>query len=371
MTDDFSGTKSRSTEPKSPLGANVATSVQPWTYKAAGVDVDAGNEVVHRIKSVVRSTFTPAVITDIGGFSGLYSLDPGKYQQPVLVSSCDGVGSKLKVAFMADRHDTIGIDLVAMGVNDILVQGARPLFFMDYLAVGRVVPARAEVIIRGIAHGCQQADCALIGGETAELPDFYAPDEYDLAGFVVGIADKNRIINGSSIKPGDVIIGLASSGLHSNGFTLVRRLVFDHLGLKIDDPLLGGSVADELLKPTVIYVRTMLTILNEFPVLGMAHITGGGLIDNVPRVTPDNCRAVFHKKSWEKPPIFAFLQQAGSIEEREMFRTFNMGLGMVLMVRPAETDKILKRLEGLGQQAWLVGEIEARGSGEASVALLD
>ncbi|MBF0531458.1 MAG: phosphoribosylformylglycinamidine cyclo-ligase [Deltaproteobacteria bacterium] len=345
-------------------------STRSWTYKAAGVDVDAGNEVVKRIKSVVRSTFSPAVITDIGGFSGLFSLESGRYKQPVLVSSCDGVGSKLKVAFETGRHDTIGIDLVAMGVNDILVQGAKPLFFMDYLAVGRVVPERAEEIIRGIANGCLQAGCALIGGETAELPDFYAADEYDLAGFVVGIADRDSIINGSAIRPGDKIIGLASSGLHSNGYTLVRRLIFGHLGLKVTDPLLSGTVADELLKPTVIYVKTVLALLEEFAILGMAHITGGGLIDNVPRVLPDGCRAVFHKDAWPRPEIFSFLQQAGNVDEREMYRTFNMGLGMILVVRPDLSEKMVTRLEAMGQPAWLVGEIEALGSSDEPVALL-
>ncbi|MFH1092464.1 MAG: phosphoribosylformylglycinamidine cyclo-ligase [Pseudomonadota bacterium] len=333
------------------------------TYKEAGVDIDAAAEAVRRITSMARKTFSPRVITDIGGFSGLYSLNVTKYDQPVLVSSVDGVGSKLKVAFMADKHDTIGLDLVAMGVNDILVQGAKPLFFLDYLAMPRVDPGLIEEIMKGIVAGCMEADCSLIGGETAELPDFYAPGEYDLAGFVVGVVDRDEIIDGSEIAVGDHLIGLGSTGLHSNGYTLVRRIIFDDLGLQLSDPLLDVTVAEELLRPTKIYANTITMLVRDFKILGMAHITGGGIIENLPRILPQACQAVIHKDSWKHPEIFNFIQTAGQVEENEMFRTFNMGLGMIIAVQAEQSEEILDRLHGMNEPAYLIGEIrEHRGS---------
>ncbi|MEW6264188.1 MAG: phosphoribosylformylglycinamidine cyclo-ligase [Thermodesulfobacteriota bacterium] len=347
-----------------------AASKKVWTYKDAGVDIEAGAEVVRRIKSVAKTTFDSRVITDIGGFSALYSLNLTKYENPVLVTSCDGVGSKLKVAALAGRHDTIGIDLVAMCVNDILAQGARPLFFLDYLAMSKVEPGLAEQIILGVAAGCREAGCSLIGGETAELPDFYAPGDYDLAGFVVGVVERDEIIDGSEISVGDHLIGLPSSGLHSNGFSLVRKLIFDHLGLGITDKLLSGTVADELLKPTIIYVNTLQVLRRDFKVLGVAHITGGGLVDNVPRILPHGCQAVIRKDSWPRPEIFHFLQQAGQVAEAEMFRTFNMGLGLVLVVPSEQSEEVFDRLRGMGQRASLVGEIQERPPGEAPLLLV-
>lgn len=340
------------------------------TYKEAGVDIEAGAEVVRRIGKMAKSTFSSRVITDIGGFSGLYSLNTEKYDQPILVSGTDGVGSKLNVAFLTGKHDTIGIDLVAMVVNDILAQGAKPLFFLDYLAMGKVIPDMAEQILKGIVEGCRQADCALIGGETAELPDFYKEGEYDLAGFGVGVVDRSNIIDGSEIAVGDQIIGLASSGIHSNGYTLVRRLLFDDLGMKVDDPLVGTTVGEELLKPTIIYVNTVHVLLRDFRILGIAHITGGGLTENVPRVLPQGCQAVIRKGSWDAPEIFQYLQFAGQLAEEEMFRTFNMGVGMVLIVNPGQTEEIMDRLRGMGQAAWVIGEIKERGEGESPVALI-
>ena len=275
-------TKKKRTAPKVDTKASpprVKGGRKGATYKNAGVDIEAGAEVVRRIHSLAKETFTSRVITDIGGFSGLFSLDVTNIDQPILVSSTDGVGSKLKVAFMTNKHDTIGIDLVAMGVNDILAQGAKPLFFLDYLAMAKVEPALAEQIIIGIVAGCKEAGCSLIGGETAELPDFYAPGEYDLAGFVVGVVDRQKIIDGSEISVGDHIIGLASTGLHSNGYTLVRHIIFDRLNLQASDPLLDSTVAEELLRPTRIYVNTAHVIIRDFKVLGIAHITGGGLFD--------------------------------------------------------------------------------------------
>jgi phosphoribosylformylglycinamidine cyclo-ligase len=340
------------------------------TYKEAGVDIEAGAEVVRRIGNLAKDTFDPRVITDIGGFSGLYSLNVAKYDQPVLVSSTDGVGSKLKLAFMTGRHDTIGIDLVAMGVNDILAQGARPLFFLDYLAMSKVEPSLAEAIVKGIAEGCKEAGCSLIGGETAELPEFYEPGEYDLAGFVVGVVERDEIIDGSEIAVGDHIIGLASSGLHSNGYTLVRRLLFDDLKLKVDGELLGSTVGDVLLTPTRIYVNTAHVIIRDFKVLGIAHITGGGLLDNVPRMLPHGCQAVINKSAWERPEIFQYLQFAGDLAEEEMFRAFNMGLGLVMVVPAEQSEEILDRLHGMGEKAFAIGEIKERQEVEKPIVLI-
>ncbi|MGD9019250.1 MAG: phosphoribosylformylglycinamidine cyclo-ligase [Desulfuromonadales bacterium] len=331
------------------------------TYKGAGVDIEAGNRFVDMIKPLVKSTSRPEVLTDIGGFGGLFSLNKDKYQSPVLVSSTDGVGTKLKLAFQLDRHNTVGIDLVAMCVNDIIVQGAEPLFFLDYLATGMLAPEKAAEIVEGIAEGCRQAGCALVGGETAELPGFYQDGEYDLAGFTVGVVDRDAIIDGSSIQVGEILIGIASNGLHSNGYSLARRIVEERLekGLETILPALGEPLVEALLRPTRIYVKSILNLLRDFTIQGMAHITGGGLLENVPRVLPRHCKAVIHKDSWPKPPLFEFLREAGNLEERELYRTFNYGIGMVLVVQKNDVDDMLSRLHGLNEQAYVIGEIAA------------
>ncbi len=329
------------------------------TYKDAGVDIDAGNRFVQMIKPLVKSTTRPEVLTDIGGFGGLFSLNSDKYRKPTLVASTDGVGTKLKLAFLLDRHDTVGIDLVAMCVNDIIVQGAEPLFFLDYLATGKLSPEKAVEIVRGIADGCRQAGCALIGGETAEMPGFYADGEYDLAGFTVGVVDNDRIIDGSSITVGDRLIGIASSGLHSNGYSLARKVLFERMGLALDAklPELDAPLGEVLLTPTRIYVKSILNLLRDFRIKGMAHITGGGMTENVPRVLPRHCRAIVERDSWPKPPIFEVLRQGGNIETEEMYRTFNYGIGMVLVVSQQDVDDIMDRLRGMKEQAYLIGEI--------------
>ena len=331
------------------------------TYKDAGVDIEAGNRFVDMIKPLVKSTSRPEVLTDIGGFGGLFSLNKDKYQSPVLVSSTDGVGTKLKLAFQLDRHNTVGIDLVAMCVNDIIVQGAEPLFFLDYLATGMLAPEKAAEIVEGIAEGCRQAGCALVGGETAELPGFYQDGEYDLAGFTVGVVDRDAIIDGSSIQVGEILVGIASNGLHSNGYSLARRIVEERLekGLETILPALGEPLVEALLRPTRIYVKSILNLLRDFTIQGMAHITGGGLLENVPRVLPRHCKAVIHKDSWPKLPLFEFLREAGNLEERELYRTFNYGIGMVLVVRKGDVDDIMSRLHGLNEQAYVIGEIAA------------
>ncbi|MBI5191425.1 MAG: phosphoribosylformylglycinamidine cyclo-ligase [Nitrospirae bacterium] len=336
------------------------------TYKAAGVDIDAGNRFVDMIKPAVKSTFRPEVMTDIGGFGGLFGLNAGKYKEPVLVSGTDGVGTKLKVAFMADRHDTVGIDLVAMCVNDVIVTGAEPLFFLDYFATGRLDPERHAKVVEGIAEGCRQAGCALIGGETAEMPGFYTADEYDLAGFVVGVVDKGSIIDGKTIKPGDAVVGMMSTGLHSNGYSLARKVFFDRMGLTPGDnvPELGGTVAEVLLTPTRIYVKTILGILESVKVKGLAHITGGGITENLPRVLPEGCTAVIDKKAWTPLPVFRFIMEKGNIDEAEMFRDFNMGLGMMAVVDRADAEKFIELAEKSGEKAFVVGEIV---SGERGV----
>jgi phosphoribosylformylglycinamidine cyclo-ligase len=342
------------------------------TYKDAGVDIEAGNSFVNLIKPLVKSTFRPEVMAEIGGFGGLFSLNASKYKNPVLVSGTDGVGTKLKIAFMADRHDTVGIDLVAMCVNDIIVQGAEPLFFLDYLATGRLLPEKAAQIVKGIAEGCRQAGCALIGGETAEMPGFYADGEYDVAGFTVGVVDRENIIDGSGIAVGNHLIGIASSGLHSNGYSLVRKLVFERLGLSVDSlfPGTDRTVAEVLLTPTRIYVRSVMNLLKDFRLNGIAHITGGGLLENVPRILPRGCRAVIRLDSWERPALFDVLQKAGNVERDEMYRAFNMGIGMVLAVNEAEAEDIIDRLKGLGDQAWTIGEIAACPEGSECVHLV-
>lgn len=341
--------------------------MEKLTYKSAGVDIDAGNRFVEKIRPHVKSTFRPEVLTDIGGFGGLFRL--GSYKDPVLVSGTDGVGTKLRVAFMADRHDTVGIDLVAMSVNDILVTGAEPLFFLDYFATGRLDPERQAAVVAGIAEGCRQAGCALIGGETAEMPGFYEPGEYDLAGFAVGVVERDRIIDGSGIKPGDRLVGFASSGLHSNGYSLARKVFFEAAGLKINDaaPELGMTAADALLTPTRIYVKNVLALMKDFTIKGMAHITGGGITENLPRVFPDGCRARIDKSSWKPLSLFGFIKKHGNVDEDEMFRDFNMGIGLIAVVGAEQAEAFVKAAEGLGEKADLIGEVIA---GEKGVEYL-
>jgi len=338
-------------------------------YAEAGVSIDAGNRFVDMIRPMVKAASRPEVLTEIGGFGGLFGLRSDKYKNPVLVSSTDGVGTKLKIAFMTDRHDTVGIDLVAMCVNDVVVQGAEPLFFLDYFATGKLNPEKAAQVIKGIAEGCKDAGCALIGGETAEMPSFYNEGEYDIAGFTVGIVDQDNLIDGSSINVGNKIIGIASSGLHSNGYSLVRKVCFDKLKLKIDDniPELGKTIGEELLTPTRIYVKSILHIVREFKVNGMAHITGGGFTENIPRVIPKSCKAKINIGSWDIHPIFGYLKDQGGLSDEEMLRTFNNGIGMVMIVKQELVDDIMIRLNGLKEKAWVIGDIVERKEDEGSI----
>lgn len=341
------------------------------TYAEAGVSLEAGDEFTARIARLVRETPQTGVISSIGGFSGLFSLDPGVCPNPVLVSSTDGVGTKLKIAFTLQRHDTVGIDLVAMGVNDILVPGARPLFFLDYFATGRLDPARHESVIRGIVEGCKDAECALIGGETAELPGMYAPGEYDLAGFAVGIVDREQIIDGSFIRPGDVVIGIPSSGLHSNGFSLARKVLLERLGYSLTQylPDLQCDLGEELLRPTRIYARAVRAVLSRCEVRGIAHVTGGGIPGNFSRILPEGVKAVIWKESWEMPPIFQLIQHGGKIDPGEMERVFNLGVGLILVLPESEIETLGKVLRPpLGK--WIrIGTIETRREGESAVLL--
>ena len=332
---------------------------QPLTYAQAGVDITAGNKAVEMIKSFVKSTYRPEVLSDIGGFSGLFLLDIAKYKEPVLVSSTDGVGTKLRIAHLMDKHDTIGIDAVAMCVNDILVQGAEPLFFLDYIAIGKLKPERIAEIVKGISEGCKQAGCALIGGETAEMPGFYAPDEYDIAGFVVGIVEKSKILDKTKVSLGDVLIGVKSSGVHSNGYSLVRKALFEEAGYDIDTAFdeLETTLGEELLKPTKIYVKSIYPLFSSFQIKGIAHITGGGITENVPRALPHDLSAVVDLNTWEVPAIFDIIKRTGDIAEQEMFRTFNMGIGMVIIVSQDEADDIVAELKKYGEDACIIGEV--------------
>lgn len=330
-------------------------------YKDAGVDVEAGYESVKLMGKHVKKTFRPEVLTDLGGFGGLFALS-GKYKEPVLVSGTDGVGTKLKIAFMMNTHDTIGIDCVAMCANDVVCSGAEPLFFLDYLAVGKNYPERVAEIVKGVADGCLQAGCSLIGGETAEMPGFYPKDEYDLAGFVVGIVEKSKIIDGKSIKAGDKLIGLASSGLHSNGFSLVRRLLNptdNNLRNNIDS--LGCTLGEELLKPTKIYVKTILELIKKFEIKGISHITGGGFIENIPRMLPSGFKANIEIGSWPVLPIFNLLKMEGNMTENDLYNTFNMGIGMVLAVDPEIADQAVEFLNSLKEKAYIIGNVTKGG----------
>lgn len=337
-------------------------------YKQAGVDIAAGNEAVERMKKHVGRTMRKEVLTGLGGFGGLFALNKEGYQEPVLVSGTDGVGTKLKLAFEMDKHDTIGIDAVAMCVNDIVVSGAEPLFFLDYLACGKLVPEKIEAIVAGVAEGCVQAGCALVGGETAEMPGMYQDGEYDIAGFSVGIVDRSRIVDGASIRPGDAVIGLASTGVHSNGFSLVRRLLLEQKGYKLDDRIegLNGTLGQVLLTPTRIYVKSVLALLKQVEVKGMAHITGGGFLENIPRCLPDGASVEIDYGSWPIPPVFSLMQREGSISNNDMFRTFNMGIGMVLIVPEKEAEEALALAGGLGEQAYRLGRVIV---GEKSVVV--
>jgi phosphoribosylformylglycinamidine cyclo-ligase len=343
--------------------------MKKFSYKDSGVDIEKGDSFVQAIKSMVEATFRPEVMTKIGGFAGCVSLNLERYKKPILVSSTDGVGTKLKIAFLMDRHDTVGIDLVAMCVNDIVVSGARPLFLLDYFAASRLDQEKAIQVVSGIAKGCMEAECSLIGGETAEMPGFYGEGEYDLAGFAVGIVEDTQLIDGSSVTVGDRLIGIASSGLHSNGYSLVRKVILEHhqmdLSKRVEE--IGEVLGEELLRPTRIYVKTVLNLVRDFKVGGIAHITGGGITGNLPRVIPKGCKAIVHKGTWEVPPIFPFLKEKGNIPEDEMFKTFNNGIGMILIVKSREAEEILERLHSMGEKASLIGEIGKAEKGEDSI----
>ncbi|HSL20756.1 MAG TPA: phosphoribosylformylglycinamidine cyclo-ligase [Vicinamibacterales bacterium] len=328
-------------------------------YKHSGVDIEAGNEVVRRIRQMARATFTPRVLSDIGSFGGLFSMDVTRHREPVLVASTDGVGTKLKIAFMTGRHDTVGTDLVNHCVNDILVQGAEPLFFLDYLATGSLEPPVAEQIVSGIARGCRENGCALLGGETAEMPGFYAAGEYDLAGFIVGVVDRAKVVDGRALAAGDVLVGLPSSGLHTNGYSLARRIVFDTLQLDASANVaeIGGRVGDVLLAPHRSYLAIVRPLLGSGVVKAMAHITGGGITDNLPRVLPEGLAARIDTRAWEVPPVFRWLQRAGRVPDAEMRRTFNMGIGLILVAAARDADGVLAALRTAGEDARLIGEL--------------
>jgi len=332
------------------------------SYRDAGVDIDAGDALVENIKPFAKRTMRPEVLGGLGGFGALFEISK-KYKNPVLVSGTDGVGTKLKLAFMLDKHDTVGIDLVAMSVNDILVQGAEPLFFLDYFACGKLDVATATEVIKGIAAGCEQAGCALIGGETAEMPGMYPAGEYDLAGFAVGAAEKDQLINGSTIVAGDAVLGLASSGAHSNGYSLIRKII-ERSGIDLNSDFHGRPLRDVVLAPTRIYVKPMLALMEQLPVKGMAHITGGGLLENIPRVLPENLTAVLRKDSWDMPPLFTWMQQEGNVAEKEMHRTFNCGIGMAVIVAAADAERAMQLLRDAGETAWQIGSVEKRAEGQ-------
>jgi phosphoribosylformylglycinamidine cyclo-ligase len=328
------------------------------SYRDAGVDIDAGDDLVDRIKPLAKKTMREGVLAGIGGFGALFEV-PKRYKEPVLVAGTDGVGTKLRLAFEWNRHETIGQDLVAMSVNDILVQGAEPLFFLDYFACGKLTVDTAATVVGGIAKGCELSGCALIGGETAEMPGMYPPGEYDLAGFAVGAVEKSKIITGATIVPGDAVLAIGSSGAHSNGYSLVRKII-ERAGAKPSDDLGGRPLGDVVMEPTEIYVKPLLKLISEINVKGMAHITGGGLVDNVPRVLPENTQAVLHRDSWQMPELFRWLQMKGGVADAEMVRVFNCGIGMVVIVSPEQIDAAIKSLTAEGLKAWTVGEVVER-----------
>jgi phosphoribosylformylglycinamidine cyclo-ligase len=338
------------------------------SYRDAGVDIDAGDQLVENIKPFAKRTLRDGVLAGIGGFGALFEV-PKKYKEPVLVSGTDGVGTKLKLAFHLGRHDTVGIDLVAMSVNDILVQGAEPLFFLDYFACGKLDVATATQVVKGIAAGCEQAGCALIGGETAEMPGMYPAGEYDLAGFAVGAVEKSKIIDGAGIVPGDAVLGLASSGAHSNGYSLIRKIV-DSSGVDLSSAFDGRTLGEALLAPTRIYVKPILAVLREVPLKGLAHITGGGLVENVPRVLPEGTCAELKKSAWPRPPLFDWLQQQGNVAEAEMHRVFNCGIGMVVVVAAADAERAIQALQREGETVFRIGEIRRRRGDEAQTVVV-
>jgi phosphoribosylformylglycinamidine cyclo-ligase len=332
-------------------------------YKQAGVNIEAGYEAVTRMKKHVQRTTRPGVMGGLGGFGGMFDLSKLNLKEPVLVSGTDGVGTKLMLAFMMDKHDTIGIDAVAMCVNDIVVQGAEPLYFLDYIACGKAEPARIEAIVKGIADGCEQAGCALVGGETAEMPGMYSEEEYDLAGFSVGACEKTAIINGAeTIKAGDVLIGLASNGIHSNGYSLVRKLFFEKANMSLTEYVdeFGCTLGEELLRPTKIYVKSVLSAMEKFEIKGMAHITGGGFIENIPRMLPDGLGAELNESNWEVPPVFKLMETIGNLDRKEMYNVFNMGTGMVVAVDPKNSDEAITHFTTMGEKAYVIGKVVDR-----------
>jgi phosphoribosylformylglycinamidine cyclo-ligase len=351
----------------------MTTKSENSTYKDAGVDIDTANAFVDRIKPLIKTTARKELLSGIGGFGGLFRFDAAKMKNPILVSSTDGVGTKLKIAQLMDKHDTIGIDLVAMSVNDVIVQGAEPLFFLDYLSTGKIELEKSVQIVDGIVQGCRQAGCTLLGGETAEMPGFYQSGEYDLAGFCVGVVDQEKLIDGSTISINDRVIGLASSGLHSNGFSLARKALLEKGNFSVNDsaPGLSRTIGQELLEPTRIYVKTLLNLIKNFNIKGLVHVTGGGFYDNIPRIIPDVCRCVITKNSWKIPPIFPVIQDIGHVEEREMFRVFNMGIGMMMIVSEKDSQEILERLKAMEESAYLIGTIEKKEPQQASVCFSD
>lgn len=334
------------------------------TYRDAGVDIDAGNKAVELMKAAVRRTYTPGVVGDIGGFGGLFSLAGFDMKEPMLVSGTDGVGTKLRLAIMMDKHDTIGQDCVAMSVNDILVQGATPLFFLDYIAVGKLIPEQVATIVRGVAEACEESGCALLGGETAEMAGFYGDGDYDVAGFAVGIVDKPRLLTGENIKAGDVLLGLPSTGVHSNGFSLVRKIVFDHKKMSLQDeiPEFGKTLGEELLIPTRLYPKAVLPSIRKGLLKGMAHVTGGGFYDNIPRILPEGTTARVNADAWPELPVFSKLQEWGNVDVKEMYRTFNMGIGMILVVDPENLAAVKAQLEKQNEAVYEIGRIEEAGA---------
>lgn len=344
------------------------TQKQSLSYKDAGVDIDAGERLVDRIKSVAQRTRRPEVLAGLGGFGALFELPKG-YQEPVLVSGTDGVGTKLRLAMQLRKHDTIGIDLVAMCVNDLVVGGAEPLFFLDYYATGKLDVDTAADVINGIGKGCELSGCALVGGETAEMPGMYEGEDYDLAGFCVGIVEKSKILDGSKVKPGDVLLGLASSGPHSNGYSLIRKIL-EVSKADLNQPIAGRTLAEALLEPTRIYVKSLLQVLKTHPINALAHITGGGLLENIPRVLPDHTKAVIQKNSWQLPEVFAWLQQQGNVAEREMYRTFNCGIGMVVCVPAGAAEDTHRALEAAGETVFTLGQIERADAEEPFVEIV-
>jgi len=351
------------------LGVHMRKNI---SYRDSGVDIDRANSFVEKIKPLIKATARREMMSTIGGFGGLFHLDMRKIKDPLLVSSTDGVGTKLKIAQMMDIHDTVGIDLVAMSANDVVVQGAEPLFFLDYIATGKLVVETTVQIVEGVARGCQDAGCVLIGGETAEMPGFYPDGEYDLAGFCVGVVEADKLIDGSEIRVGDRIVGIASSGLHSNGFSLARRVLFEEGRLHPDDRIEGidESIGLTLLKPTKIYVKSIINLIKNFNIRGIVHITGGGFFDNIPRIVPNPCRAAIRWGSWPVPPIFDLIRRMGGVDQDEMLRVFNMGIGMIIIVAEKELAEIIERLEKLGETAYTIGTIEKRENDQPRVSFV-